>query len=203
MPPSAKPKAAAARGRGWLRIIGGKWRGRKIAVPDSDTLRPTHERAREAIFNRLLHAADVLGVGLRDARVADVFAGTGALGFEALSRGAATVTFVEFDRGHCAAITTALKTLISEDTADVVCVDATALPRAAAPFDIVLMDPPYGKGLATPALESLSACGWLRAGTLIVTELDSSDPLSLPAGFTLIDQRAYGRASIAYMTWTS
>lgn len=189
----------APSGRGWLRIIGGVWRGRKIPVLATEAMRPTNERAREAIFNRLMHAEETLGVRLRSARVADIFAGTGALGLEALSRGAGSAVFVERDRATCKALEQTLSTLGADDRADVLNADATSLPSSTAPCDIVLLDPPYAANLVEPTLASLSTRGWLKPGAVLVLETDADTPLALPAGFTLIDQRHYGRAHIAFL----
>jgi 16S rRNA (guanine966-N2)-methyltransferase len=190
----------AAKGRGWLRIVGGVWRGRKIAVPEMEDLRPTGERAREAIFNRLMHAEDTLGVRLKGAAVADLFAGTGALGLEALSRGAGSAVFVERDGAACKALVKVLETLGADDRAEVVHGDAATLAPRRSPVDIVLMDPPYAQSLITPTLSTLKARGWARAGTLIVAEVESGAELALAEGYHLIDRRKYGRAEIAFMT---
>jgi 16S rRNA (guanine966-N2)-methyltransferase len=182
-----------------LRIIGGVWRGRKIPVARADDLRPTNERAREAIFNRLMHAQETLGVNLVGARVADLFAGTGALGLEALSRGAAAAVFVERDRASCKQIEVALATLGAEDRADVLNADATALPPATRACDIVLMDPPYADDVIGTTLKSLQSRGWLTPEALIVIESEKAGALTPPAGFTLLDQRHYGRALISFV----
>ncbi len=195
----AKPKAVKG-GRGWLRIIGGLWRGRKIPVLASEDLRPTNERAREAIFNRLVHATETFGIRLQAARVADIFAGTGALGLEALSRGAASAVFVERDRAHCKAIEGILSDLGVDDRSDVLNFDATALPPAAKPCDIILMDPPYAADIVPATLSSLAARKWLSAGALIVIE--SENEFTLPDQFTLIDERHYGRAKISFVKYT-
>ncbi|MBL8628421.1 MAG: 16S rRNA (guanine(966)-N(2))-methyltransferase RsmD [Rhodospirillaceae bacterium] len=192
-----KPSKPAPSGRGWLRIIGGVWRGRKIPVLATEDLRPTSERAREAIFNRLLHAADTFGVRLHGAHVADVFAGTGALGLEALSRGAASAVFIEKDRTSCKSIKAALAAIHADDRADVLNVDAMALPPAAKPCDIVLMDPPYAADAVPATLGSLVARKWLRPGSLVVVESEAD--IALPEGFALIDERSYGRARIAFL----
>lgn len=191
------PKNAAKSGRGWLRITGGTWRGRKIPVTAAAEMRPTNERAREAVFNRLMHAEETLGVRLRGAHVADLFAGTGALGLEALSRGAASAVFVERDAETYKALKQVLATLDIEDRADILYADATALPPAPRALDLVFLDPPYAANLMTPALASLAARAWLKPSALIVAE--SEAPFDLPPGFTLIDSRSYGRATISYL----
>jgi len=193
--PAAKPPTE--KGRGWLRIIGGAWRGRKVAVPDTEEMRPTNERAREAIFNRLMHAEALLGVRLKGAAVADLFAGTGALGLEALSRGAKSVVFVERNSEACRAVTQTLYTLDAEDRGEVMQADATTLTTRQTPLDVILLDPPYGKNLIAPTLISLRKLGWTKPGTLLVVETEAA--VEWPPGYTLIDQRKYGRAEIAFI----
>lgn len=192
-----KPKA----GRGWLRIIGGAWRGRKVAVPETAELRPTNERAREAIFNRLMHAEGLLGVRLKGAACADLFAGTGALGLEALSRGAASVVFVERDGAACRALKQAVQSFEADDRSEILQSDATALPSIHRPFEIIFMDPPYQKNLIPSTLTDLSAKLWVKQGTLVVAETETEQSPELAAGYTLIDQRRYGRANIAYIVF--
>jgi 16S rRNA (guanine966-N2)-methyltransferase len=200
--PAARSAKPAVKGRGWLRIIGGVWRGRKFAVPDTSDLRPTNERAREAIFNRLMHAEEILKVRLRGAVVADLFAGSGALGLEALSRGAASVVFVERDLAACRALTNTLQDLHAEDRAEVVNADVMNLAPRHTPVDLILMDPPYGKNLVSLTLTALSARGWIRPGSLIVAETEAGTAMDLPPKYSLIDQRRYGRAEIAFITVT-
>ncbi len=196
-PQTPTPKTKA--GRGWLRIIGGIWRGRKIAVPEATDVRPTNERAREAIFNRLMHAEELLGVRLKGAVVADLFAGTGALGLEALSRGATSATFVERDGAACKTLKQTIQTLDIETKATVLHADATTLASGYAAFDIVFMDPPYQANAIGLTLAALHTRAWVRPGTLIVAESQTGSALELPPGFTLIDQRRYGRADIAFI----
>src|SRR5581483_3689546 len=153
-----------------LRIIGGAWRGRLIAATEGDEIRPTSDRAREALFNRLLHGFTDRGFRLQDARVADVFAGTGALGLEALSRGASHVTFIERDPAAAALIRRNIATLGAEDRAFVLAADATNAPRAAEAVGLVLADPPYAEDVAGAALAALARQHWLKPGALAAIE---------------------------------
>ncbi|MDX2142212.1 MAG: 16S rRNA (guanine(966)-N(2))-methyltransferase RsmD [Rhodospirillaceae bacterium] len=192
------------KGPGQLRIVGGIWRGRKFPVPPLHTVRPTSERAREAVFNRLIHAQDALGVDLRGAAVVDVFAGSGALGLEALSRGASLATFIDADPAVTAGLRRILSGLGAEDRARVLAGDATALPPAPQPHDIAFLDPPYlvphhGSDLLAPALVSLAKRGWLKPGALIIAETEADPFPQLPPGFTPIDQRRYGRPLISFL----
>jgi 16S rRNA (guanine966-N2)-methyltransferase len=184
---------------GTVRIVGGLWRGRKIPVPAAPGVRPTAERAREAIFNRLVHAGAALGIELGGAQVVDVFAGSGALGLEALSRGAAAATFIEAHGPTAAALRQTIAALDLDERARVLVCDATALPPADRPCDLAFLDPPYGADLLAPALASLVQRGWLKTGALIVAETEAGELAALPASVALIDQRRYGRAAITFL----
>ena len=174
-----------------LRITGGAWRGRTIKTPKGQLARPTLCRVREAIFSLLTGC-------LEDARVLDLFAGAGSLGFEALSRGAQRCVFVDRSRAHL--------TLIRQNAALLGCEGAISvrqavLPRGlagmadgqgAAPFDIVFLDAPYGEGLSGPTLDHLAQGPWLAPGALIVVETRKSEALPGPAGWELLKDRQYG-----------
>ncbi len=183
---------------GRLRIIGGLWRGRLIEAPADSSIRPTSDRVRESLFNRLAHGAAGTAFALKGARVADVFAGTGAMGLEALSRGAAHVSFIERDLGALALIRRNVATLGAEDRASLLSADATNLPRAAIAHDLAFLDPPYNEGLVAPAMLSLLRQGWLAAGALVAVEMDAGEPALEAAGFRLIDRRATGRSVVAF-----
>lgn len=192
--------SAPNKGAGKLRIIGGAWRGRNLAVP-AEGVRPTSDRAREAVFNRLIHGFSDHGFRLPGARVVDLFAGSGALGLEALSRGAASATFIDRDTGALALIRRNIATLGAEDRATVIGADATALPRAAAACELALLDPPYGEEMTKAALGSLARQGWLKPGALIVTEAESGAPIPDADGFSPIDRRDYGRAAMTFLIY--
>ncbi|MBM2575811.1 16S rRNA (guanine(966)-N(2))-methyltransferase RsmD [Jannaschia sp. Os4] len=171
-----------------MRIVGGRWRGRRLAdVGAGDpkaALRPTTDRVRESIFNLLVNAH---GDPVTDAAVLDAFAGTGALGFEALSRGAATATFVETGRPALAILRRNAETLGA--AARIVARDATK-PGPGTPHDLVFLDPPYGHGLGERALAALGAQGWIAPGATIVWE--EAAPPAPPEGWEALDQRTYG-----------
>ena len=186
---------------GKLRIIAGAWRGRAIDVPEGDAIRPTSDRAREALFNRLAHGFAEHGFQLSGARVVDVFAGTGALGLEALSRGAAQTTFLERDLGAVALIKRNVAKFGAEDRAVVLNADAVNLPRAAGAHDLALLDPPYAQDLALPALASLARQGWLKPGALLGVETEVDETLGEVAQFTVLDRRAYGRAAVTFLVF--
>ena len=181
-----------------MRIIAGRWRGRKLTPLGkgdmANRLRPTPDRVRESLFS-MLTARDLI----EDARVLDLFAGTGALGFEALSRGAAHTTFVEKGRVGQNLIRANVALLDAEDDAVLLGADATRLPAAATPCDLVFLDPPYGKGLGAQALASAASQGWLASGAHVLWE--ESAPQDAPDGFAMVDQRTYGDTSVTLLRW--
>jgi 16S rRNA (guanine966-N2)-methyltransferase len=189
-----------------MRIVGGKHRGRRIEAPPGQDVRPTSDRAREALFNILIHghlSADGTSP-LPGARVLDAFAGSGALGLEALSRGAGHALFIESDARACAAIRANAKALGETANATVIPGDATKPPPCpGAPSNVVFLDPPYGRDLVTPALATLAARGWIANGAVCVVELAITDGLTLPPGFTLLDDRNYGKARLLILKYQS
>src|ERR1051326_8069169 len=175
-----------------MRIVAGKHRGRRIAAPPGDAVRPTSERAREALFNILAHGRFAPAPVFEDARVLDVFAGTGAFGLEALSRGARFATFIEKDRAAREALAANVKALGEAGRTRLLAADATAPPRADGHYDLVFLDPPYRSALAAPALKALRRTGWLALGALIVVELAARSDFEPPAGFEALEERRYG-----------
>lgn len=176
-----------------MRIIGGRSRGLQLApVGEGDAkahLRPTTDRVRESIFNLLLNGG--YGNLVHEARVLDLFAGTGALGLEALSRGAARVAFVDDGATSRALLRRNIELMRAMGQTDVWRRDATRMgPNRGAGYDLVFLDPPYGMGLGEKALASLIEGGWLTPDALIVWE-EGSAPMA-PPGFDQIDQRKYG-----------
>jgi 16S rRNA (guanine966-N2)-methyltransferase len=180
-----------------MRIVAGSHRGRRLEAPPDEHIRPTSDRIRESLFNILHHKLE----GFTGKRVLDGFAGTGALGFEALSRGAASALFIDNNRDAMALCRRNAASLGLADQADFRLADLTRLPQAAAAFDLVLLDPPYGKGLAGAALGALAAAGWLAPGAIAAVEADRSQPEIIPKGFTEIDSRDYGRTRITLVRW--
>lgn len=175
-----------------MRIIGGQHRGLTLAaVGKGDAaahLRPTSDRVRESLFNVLQGGR--FGDPINGAHVLDLFAGTGALGLEALSRGAAHVTFVDNGRAAQKLIRENITKCRRGDDAALLTCDITKLPNAPQPCDLIFADPPYGKGLGQIALNSAHAAGWIAADALIV--LEDNTALPAPMGFTSRDQRRYG-----------
>jgi 16S rRNA (guanine966-N2)-methyltransferase len=184
-----------------MRVVAGRLKGRRLVAPEGPDVRPTADKARQAVFNIIEHG-NLSERPLDGAVVVDVFAGTGAMGIEALSRGAARCTFVENNRAALVALDANLKAcrLMSAE-ARVLRTDALRLPPASEPADLVFLDPPYGEGLGAPALGALAVGGWLRDGALCVLELARRDEFSPPAGFTLLDERRYGAARVVFLRY--
>jgi 16S rRNA (guanine966-N2)-methyltransferase len=188
-----------------LRIVSGVFRGKTLAAPKGDATRPTSDRARQAIFNILEHAA--WSPGVRDVRVIDLFAGSGALGFEALSRGAAFCLFVETGEAARGAIRENVEGLSPNGDlfgkTRVHRRDATDLgvrPGADGPaFGLAFLDPPYAKGLGEVALQKLADGGWLAPGAIVVFERGGAEPDVSVTGFEPLDARDYGAARVHFL----
>ena len=174
-----------------MRIIAGNWRGRPIEAPPGRGTRPTADRARETLFSML---ASRLG-SFEELRVADLFAGSGALGFEALSRGAGSATFVENDSAAAAAIRRNAEKLGA--TVNVLSGSALALPRAG-PFDLIFADPPYADGSGTAALQAVLKAEWLASGGWMSIETSERDEVD-PTGLELDSVRDVGRARLTLL----
>ncbi len=186
-----------------IKIVGGKHRGRTIATPEGLGTRPTSNRAREALFNILAHAGwrEDGTSPLVGARVLDAFAGSGALGLEALSRGAAHATFLDNDAGAVKLIGENLRKLGETGAAKVIRGDATRPPPSRESCDLVFLDPPYRSGLAGPALSALAEAGWLKPGAIATVELANTEDLLPPSGFEALDERRYGAAKIVILRY--
>lgn len=185
-----------------MRIVGGKHRGRKLAAPEGRAVRPTAERAREALFDILAHGRLSDGPAYVDAQVLDAFAGTGAFGLEALSRGARRVTFMEKDRAARAVLQQNIAALGETANAAILTADASKPPRAGGgACSLAFLDPPYREGLAAPALEGLAENGWLAPEALVIVELAAREDLDPPAGFALLDERRYGAAKFIFLRY--
>jgi 16S rRNA (guanine966-N2)-methyltransferase len=173
-----------------MRVVAGKFRGRAIKGPKSDAIRPTADRLREAVFNILVHA---YGNPILDARVLDLFAGTGALGIEAISRGAAFALFVEDSAEGRALLRENLDTLALGGVTRVFRRDATKLGDAypVDPFSLVFCDPPYRQGLAEKALASARDGKWLARRAIVVVEEAVDAKFAAPEGFEELERRGY------------
>ena len=177
-----------------MRVIAGEWRGRRIEAPPGRATRPTGDRAREGLFSMLQSR---LG-GFEGLEVADLFAGTGALGLEALSRGAARCTFVERDPAALDALARNVARLGAGGRAEIrrQAIEQAALPPR--PCDLILIDPPYGRGLAGTALDRIAAGGWLASGGWVSLETEGIAP-PLPPGLARDAERRFGKAHLLLM----
>lgn len=183
-----------------MRIVGGRHRGRRLFAPAGAAVRPTSDRAREALFDILSHGRFAAsGLPFADESVLDAFAGTGALGLEALSRGAARAVFIESGAEALAALRRNIAALGESERARILPGDATRPPRASEPCALVFLDPPYRSGLAGPALLALDAAGWFAPDALVAVETAAREKTPPPLGFTLLDERRYGAARLTFL----
>lgn len=187
-----------------MRIVSGRFKSRPLLSPPGRGTRPTSDRARQAIFNILEHAAWIPSILPENAHVLDIFAGTGALGLEALSRGAADVIFIENDRDALAACRGNIDSFGVGAETRLLKADALRpppLPAGAAKRNLVFLDPPYGKGWGASALSALAAQGWLAEEAVCVLEMSKKEPEDIPAGFSLADTRIYGIAEVRFLIY--
>ena len=177
-----------------LRIIAGEWRGRKLTAPAGDTTRPTADRTRETLFSMLVsRIGDFDGL-----TVADLFAGSGALGLEALSRGAASCVFVEQDAAALRALRANIANLRAAPQCDVRASSVLALGPAKAPLDLILLDPPYNSGAGAVALDKLQRLGWIGEGTWISLET-AADEEPKVKGLEAVADRKVGKARLTLL----
>ncbi len=186
-----------------MRIVGGRLRGRALAAPAGNATRPSSDRARQALFNILEQGG--FGAGGRtvvaDAIVIDAFAGTGALGLEALSRGAASAMFIENEKSAIASIRRNIAAFGLESVTRILAADAAVpppRPRDLAPATLAFLDPPYAEGLASKALAQLARHGWIAVGALCVVEHAGAKSFSAPDSFEELEVRRFGKARISF-----
>ena len=186
-----------------MRIVGGRFRGRPLAAPAHEGTRPTSDRVRESVFNILAHG--IPKFSLEGAKVLDLFAGTGALGLEALSRGAAFCLFVEEEAEARAVIRRNVEAFGLTGITKIFRRDATALGSAEnrGTFGLVFLDPPYGKGLAERALTSAATGGWLAPDAVAVMEERKDAAIALPVDFTAIDRRTWGDTQVLFARFST
>lgn len=175
-----------------MRIVAGAWRGRALAAPPGEATRPTADRVRQALFDRLMHAPWAGRAAVDGAQVLDAFAGTGALGLEALSRGAAFATFLDTGRAALAALRGNVAACRAEGRCTVLAADALRPPPGQG-CGLVFLDPPYGRGLVVPAVDALQAAGWIAPGALILAEVGREETLPCPEP---LDDRTHGAARV-------
>lgn len=187
-----------------LRIFAGKHRGRKLQAFDDKLVRPTAGRTREAIFNILNHGRFAEGERfLHDATVLDLFCGSGALGLEALSHGASHTVFIDMNQECLAMAKQNAEHMGEGKNVTLIRSDSSNPPPARFPCSLVFVDPPYSSNLLVPSLKNLAAKGWLKTGSIIVTEMGKKEDLPEIEGFNRIDDRIYGRTRIILLEWGS
>lgn len=180
-----------------MRVVGGRLKGRVLKGPSGQGIRPTSDRLRESVFNILAHRSEDV---IEGARVLDLFAGTGALGVEALSRGASHALFVDDGAEARALLRANIESLGLGGVTRIFRRDATRLGDAPAePFTLAFLDPPYGKGLVEPALAGLRDGGWLALGANVVVEESAAAELGAVEGFEMVEQRAYGDTQVVFL----
>ncbi len=186
-----------------MRVVAGRFRGRALQAPDDMTIRPTSDRVRESVFNILAHGIE--DFALDGARVIDLFAGTGALGIEAVSRGAAYCLFVEEAPEARALIRKNVEALGLTGETRIFRRDATDLGPAGnmEPYRLAFLDPPYGKGLGTKALAGLAEGKWLTPGAVCVFEERAGTEVVIPAAFELLDTRTYGDTDVRFLKFAA
>jgi 16S rRNA (guanine966-N2)-methyltransferase len=186
-----------------MRIISGKHRGRNIVSIESKTVRPTTGKTREAVFSILTSGSflqDGLSI-LEGATVADLCCGTGALGLEALSRGASMVIFIDNDPAAIDLVKYNLQHFNEAEHAKVLRSDATQLPMAHQQCDVVFIDPPYESGLVSGILKSLATRGWLAQNAVIICEVSKKEDITVPEGYEIVNERLYGKTKLVILEW--
>lgn len=185
-----------------MRVVAGRFRGRALVAPDDMSIRPTSDRVRESVFNILAHGVE--DFTLAGVRVIDLFAGTGALGIEAVSRGAAFCLFVEEAAEARALIRRNVEALGLTGETRIFRRDATDLGPAGnmEPYGLAFLDPPYGKGLGEKALAGLVDGNWLKPGAICVLEEKAGLALSLPSGLEQLDSRSWGETEVRFLRLT-
>lgn len=186
-----------------MRVVAGRFRGRALQAPDDMSIRPTSDRVRESVFNILTHGIE--GFSLNGARVIDLFAGTGALGIEAVSRGAAYCLFVEEAPDARALIRKNVEAMGLTGETRIFRRDATDLGPAGnmEPYDLAFLDPPYDKGLGEKALAGLAEGKWLTPGAICMLEERAGTDVVIPAAFELLDTRTYGDTDVRFLKFAA
>ncbi|NQU56089.1 MAG: 16S rRNA (guanine(966)-N(2))-methyltransferase RsmD [Rhodospirillales bacterium] len=188
-----------------MRIVGGKYKGRTLSAPPGKDVRPTSDRAREGIFNILAHSID--WDGFEGKTVLDVFSGTGALGLEAMSRGATHGVFIDTDPVSLHCLRANAAALGEARNITPLKLDVTRLappPRIAnAPLGLAFLDAPYGSNLSDQTLLGLCHKGWLVAGAIVVVETGKDDPLTIPRDLQTLDARTYGAAQVTFLKFST
>jgi 16S rRNA (guanine966-N2)-methyltransferase len=180
-----------------MRIISGKHKNRRIEAPEGKDVRPTTARTREAVFNILNHG-EYGERNVLQGRVADIFCGSGAMGLEALSRGASHVTFVDKNRISIEAAEFNIRAFHEEENTRLLRCDSSQLPPVNEPYDLLFLDPPYHTNLGYKSLRTALAGGWIKEHTAVVLEQGVKDPIKLPEGLIVLDERKYSNSKMIF-----
>ena len=188
-----------------MRVTSGYYRGKTILVPPEGSVRPTAEKVRQAVFNTLCHGNTQIGVEdhVRGSRLIDAFCGTGAMAFEALSRGAEHASCIDMDPIALDYCRTNAKNLALSDKMDIISSSALSPPPAREPCSLVFLDPPYFTELVPRALRSLSAAGWIKNGAICVVETSSNEILDWPRRAKILQEKKYGKTRITFLNWST
>ena len=184
-----------------MRIIGGAWRRRSLLAPAGYHIRPTADRARESLFNILDNARDYSNWPLENSTVLDIFAGTGAFGLEALSRGARRAVFIDDNVRSIATVRRNIQALAATDRTTVLQRDATQPGSPITSASLVFVDPPYRLGLAEKAIAAFAETGWFNSGALVIVEAEVTEPINPPGAVTFIETRDCGNAKFWFMSY--
>lgn len=182
-----------------MRIIGGKYRGKKLTTPTDNNIRPTTDRMRETLFNMLEHGS---GPGIRGSRVLDLYAGSGALGIEALSRNAEYVSFVDNNHNSIKLIKDNIRLIDSPENVSTISMDASKINNRGNTFDIIFIDPPYRKDLVTPTLTNLIDQKLIKEKGIAVVEYASNEKIDIPKGFIEIKTKTMGESTFSILEFT-
>lgn len=185
-----------------MKLIAGKYKGRNLESPKTRTVRPMTNFAKQAVFSILEYWRYVEPHSniLQGADVADCFCGTGAMGLEALSRGANSVTFVDKDPQVIKVVERNVEKIAPDDLVNIVTSDASRLPNSHKAFDVLFVTPPYGHQLAEPTLKSLQRQGWIKPGSVLIVEIGEKENLDVPTHYQVLDERKYGAAKIFFLS---
>lgn len=183
-----------------MRIVAGKFRGKKLLTPTTDLVRPTSDKARQAIFNMLQHGKFMREIefSVAGSAVLDGFCGTGAFGVEAFSHGAETVTFVDLARSSLKVAQQNVASIRMEKSAHFIQSALNKVPESPRTMDLIFLDPPYQKNLLPPAIIELQAKGWAKSGTVWILERHRDEALLLPEGLRFLEERDFGIARTVF-----
>ena len=182
-----------------MRVTSGKFKNKKINVSKELQLRPTIEKVRQAIYNTLEHGLGVSDFNIFSSTVADFFAGTGAMGIEAISKGASHVSFFEIDKENLSLLKKNIKALNVSNKCQIYYGDSISYMSSLNPFDLIIIDPPYGRGLAQESINAIKKFNLINESGVIVVESYYKENLNLPIGLKLIKEKVYGKTKVSFI----